>query len=62
MPLHVLAYTSNKNCLDCRNVQFNLNNHNFNYFPSAETFASIDTVAEEFKTIKISSAKEKLKN
>ena len=25
MPLHALAYAKSENCLDCRNVKFNLN-------------------------------------
>ena len=52
MPLHALANAKSENCLDCRNVQFNLNNHNFSYFPSADTFVNIDKVANEFKAIK----------
>ena len=61
MPLHALAYAKNKDCLDCRNVQFNLSNHNFNYFPSVETFKSIDTVAEEFKSASFNISNKKIK-
>lgn len=62
IPLHVLAYSKDNNCLDCRNIKFNLDNYQFNYFPSVETFSSIDTVAQEFKTIKLDNTKVKLKN
>ena len=61
MPLHALAYAKNKDCLDCRNVQFNLSNHKFNYFPSVETFKSIDTVAEEFKSASFNISNKKIK-
>tara|TARA_B100000579_G_scaffold66926_1_gene50041 strand:+ start:1365 stop:5828 length:4464 start_codon:yes stop_codon:yes gene_type:complete len=52
MPLHALANAKSENCLDCRNIKFNLHNHNFSYFPSADTFVNIDKVANEFKAIK----------
>ena len=53
MPLHALAHAKNKDCLDCRKVQFNMKNHNFNYYPSIETFKNIDTVDKEFKKISL---------
>jgi CHAT domain-containing protein len=62
IPLHALAYSKSNNCLDCRNIKFNLDNYQFNYFPSVETFSNIDTVAQEFKTIKLDNTKAKLKN
>ena len=62
IPLHALAYSKDNNCLDCRNIKFNLDNYQFNYFPSVETFSNIDTVAQEFKTIKLDNTKAKLKS
>ncbi len=53
MPLHALAYSKNNDCLDCRNVKFNLDHHNFNYYPSIESFSNIDIVDEEFKKISL---------
>jgi len=61
MPLHALAYVKNKDCLDCRNIKFNLSNHNFNYFPSVETFKSIDTVAKEFKSASFNISNKEIK-
>ena len=51
----------NKNCLDCRNIKFNLDNYNFNYFPSVETFSNIDTFHQDFKTIKLNLHKREIK-
>jgi CHAT domain-containing protein len=61
MPLHALAYAKNENCLDCRNIKFNLSKHNFNYFPSADSFTSIETIAKDFKKTKYLLSKEKIK-
>ena len=52
LPLHALAYEKSNNCLDCRNIKFNLHNHNFSYFPSADSFTNIETIAEDYKKTK----------
>ena len=53
LPLHALAYEKNINCLDCRNINFNLKKYNFSYFPSVDTFNNIDVVTSDYKKLKI---------
>ena len=60
MPLHALANAKSENCLDCRNIKFNLHNHNFSYFPSADSFFNIETIAEDFKKIKLFQSNDKI--
>jgi CHAT domain-containing protein len=62
MPLHALAYAKNNDCLDCRNVKFNLDHHTFNYYPSVESFSNIDIVNEEFKKISLNTSNKMINN
>jgi len=62
MPLHALAYEKSENCLDCRNIKFNLNKHNFNYYPSASSFADIETITKDFKKTQYLLSKDKIKH
>ena len=52
LPLHVLATKSEKNCLDCRTVKFNLNDYTFSYLPTAETLVNMDDYEDKFDFIK----------
>ena len=52
LPLHVLATKSEKNCLDCRTVKFNLNDYAFSYLPTAETLVNMDDYEDKFDFIK----------
>ena len=62
IPLHALATKSGKNCIDCRNIEFNLKFHNFNYYPSSDAFVSLDSISQDFKKKKFSISNKKVKN
>ena len=53
LTVHALANEKNNNCLDCRNIKFNLKKYNFSYFPSVDTFNNIDIVTSDYKKLKI---------
>ena len=60
IPLHALASSKGENCLDCRNIKFNLHDYQFNYFPSVETYKNLDNIAQNFKSIESGVIKIKL--
>ena len=62
LPLHVLATKSEKNCLDCRTVKFNLNDYAFSYLPTAETLVNMDNYEEKFDFIKSAKFKVNVEN
>ena len=62
IPLHALAYKKNNNCIDCREVDFNLAKYNFNYFPSVEAFTNLDEISDDYKKITLNISNKIVKN
>ena len=76
IPLHALPIKEYKKCIDCRSLDFNTKNNYFTYFPSVETFASLEEkdkpqnnridvgkiISEKTNTKKLKKIKEKILN